>query len=114
MAPMPDVPALLETLVKHRVEFLVVGGVAVAHHGYVRATRDMDIVPEPSEGNLSHLWDALVQMEAEPLALGELRPQELPTPFTVEALHALGNWDLATCNGRLDILQYVGGKLETR
>jgi hypothetical protein len=97
--PLPDVPAILETLARHKVELVVIGGVAVAHHGYVRATEDVDIVPNPSEDNLRRLTHALVELEAEPLAL--------------EGLLELGNWDLATKYGRLDILQYLAGKQET-
>jgi hypothetical protein len=110
----PDVPAILATLIKHVVSFVVIGGVAVVHHGYVRATRDIDIVPGPNEENLGRLWNALVEMEARPLSLGDLRPEELPAPFTREGLFELGNWDLATKYGRIDILQYIVGKLETR
>ena len=113
MAPLPDVPAILGTLARHEVKFVVIGGVAVARHGYVRATKDVDIVPEPGEENLRRLFDALGELDAEPLALGELRPEELPAPLTLEGLLELGNWDLSTKYGRLDILQYVAGKQET-
>lgn len=110
---LPDIPAILTALIAHEVSFIVIGGVAVAHHGFVRATKDVDIVPEPNEQNLRRLWEALVGMEAEPLALGDLRPEELPTPFTLEGLLGLGSWDLATKHGRIDILQSLVGKLET-
>ena len=42
---------LLRVLREHDVDFLVIGGVAVAAHGYVRATKDVDIIPEPSATN---------------------------------------------------------------
>jgi hypothetical protein len=108
----PDVLAILATLVRHRTAFVVIGGVAVAHHGYVRATNDVDIVAEPSDPNLRRLWDALVELDARPLALDELGPEELPVPFSLETLLQLGNWDLATTHGRVDLLQHVAGKLE--
>lgn len=110
--PTPDIPAILETLLKHEVRFVVIGGVAVAHHGYVRTTKDVDVVPEPSDENLQRLWESLSELEAEPLALRDLRPNELPTPFTLQSLLNLGNWDLATTYGRIDILQHITGKLE--
>jgi hypothetical protein len=113
MPAAPDVPAILSTLVEHEVAFVVIGGVAVAFHGYVRATKDLDLVPEPSQGNLARLWDALREMKAEPLALGDIRPEELPAPFTLESLFGLGNWDLATRHGRVDVLQYLVGKIES-
>lgn len=112
MFPAPDVPAILRTLIKHRVSFVVIGGVAVAHHGYVRATKDIDIMPEPSDANLRRLWAALQDLDAAPLALQDFRPEELPEPFALGGLLKLGNWDLSTKHGRLDILQYVQGKLE--
>lgn len=109
----PDIPAILGVLVRHAVSFLVIGGAAVAHHGFVRATKDIDIVPEPSLVNLTRLWDALTEMEAQPLALGDFRADELPIPLSVEALREGGNWDLATTYGRIDVLQSVVGKLES-
>lgn len=112
--PTPDIPALLGALVKYNVDCVVIGGVAVAHHGFVRTTKDVDIVPGPDEENLGRLWECLVELEAEPLALGDLRPEELPAPLTLQSLRELGNWDLATSYGRLDILQHVAGKIETR
>lgn len=104
MPPAPDIPLVLGTLATHEVAFVVVGGVAVAYHGYVRATKDVDIVPQPRGENLRRLWDALLEMEARPLSLGD---------FTLDGLLNLGNWDLASRYGRVDVLQYVAGKLET-
>lgn len=108
-----DVPSILSTLIKHKVSFIVIGGVAVAHHGYVRTTKDLDIVPDPSDANLRRLWAALQVLDSAPLALQDLRPEELPEPFALEGLLKLGNWDLSTKHGRLDVLQYINGKLET-
>lgn len=108
----PDIPAILATLLEHETGFVVIGGVAVAHHGYVRATKDIDVVPEPSGKNLERLWLAVKEMDAEPLALGGFRREELPTPFTLQSLLDGANWDLETRHGRLDILQHVTGKLE--
>lgn len=39
----PDFREFLTSLNAHRVEYLLVGGYAVAYHGYPRATADMDI-----------------------------------------------------------------------
>jgi hypothetical protein len=44
---------------KHHVEFLVVGGYAVAFHGFVRATKDIDILFRNSPDNIQNLIDAL-------------------------------------------------------
>jgi hypothetical protein len=53
--------ALLATLREHNVEFVIIGGFSVAVHGVIRATKDIDIVPEPSSANLARLAAALRQ-----------------------------------------------------
>jgi len=39
----PDFKELLKLLNSHRVEYLIIGGYAVAYHGYPRATADIDV-----------------------------------------------------------------------
>jgi predicted nucleotidyltransferase len=39
---------LLECLAEAEIEFVLVGGLAVNAWGYMRATRDIDLVPDPS------------------------------------------------------------------
>lgn len=51
---------LLERLVEADIRFILVGGLAVNAWGYLRATRDVDVVPDPSKENLAKL-DALLQ-----------------------------------------------------
>ena len=67
--PGPETPArffdLLRVLSDHHVEFVLIGGFAVALHGHVRATKDVDIVPEQSPENLTRLWNALDELKAE-------------------------------------------------
>jgi hypothetical protein len=46
---------LMEALVADEVRFILIGGLAVGVHGVVRATRDMDIVPDPDPANLERL-----------------------------------------------------------
>lgn len=105
--------AILATLVANEVEFLLVGGLAVGYHGYPRATKDIDIVPAPDARNLDKLWVALVELDAEMLAVGELRREEMPVQHSAEALRGGANWDLRTTHGRLDVIQYLEGALES-
>ena len=44
-----DLRAVLSALVEHEVRFVIIGGVAVGAHGYVRGTDDLDIVPNPRQ-----------------------------------------------------------------
>lgn len=55
----PSFEKLLVRLADHGVQFIVVGGVAVALQGYMRMTEDVDILLEASTQNVSRLLDAL-------------------------------------------------------
>lgn len=50
---------LLVRLADHGVQFIVVGGVAVALQGYLRTTEDLDVLVEASRENVTRLLDAL-------------------------------------------------------
>lgn len=102
-----DPVVLLGALQAADVRFVIVGGFAVTFHGYTRTTKDLDVVPDPSEENLRRLWRALVALHARPADLDEFSADELP-PFTPEGLIAgQGNWVLYTDAGRLDLMLYV-------
>lgn len=59
-----DLRSLLQVLHESNVRFIVIGGVAVGAHGYVRATADLDLVPDPDPANLERLIDALQSLGA--------------------------------------------------
>jgi hypothetical protein len=48
------------------VDYVIVGGFALAAHGVVRATDDVDLVPEPSRENLDRLMATLALLDAAP------------------------------------------------
>jgi hypothetical protein len=56
---------LLLALREARVRFVVIGGIAVGVHGYVRATKDLDIVPDPEPENVTRLSSLLRELDAE-------------------------------------------------
>ncbi|MBC7459952.1 MAG: hypothetical protein H7287_01180 [Thermoleophilia bacterium] len=111
-----DRPLLMDELFRvlgeHAVEYFVIGGAAVNLHGYTRATKDLDIVPRPYVENLTRLHGALMELRAELHDSGDFRPNELPE-LSVEMLSGGGNWCLSTNFGRLDVLQFQHGVLET-
>jgi hypothetical protein len=95
---------LLSAVIGHGVEFIVVGGYAVAAHGFVRATKDIDVCPDPSDDNLRRLAAALAELEARPIGLDEFEGEfDLEPDF--EGLKMGGNWTLVTRHGRLDVMQ---------
>jgi len=103
---LPDLAALLAALHAAGVRHVVIGGVAVAAHGFVRATADVDLVPAPDPDNLLALGNALVLLEARlPLAGGR--------PFAHAehggVLRRGGNLTLDPAEGGLDIVQRAPG-----
>lgn len=101
-------PDLLRTLHRHGVEFVVIGGFSLAAHSVARATKDLDVVPEPSRANLRRLLTALEELEASPSAFDDFDPNEI-LELNLENLALGGNWILRTRYGRLDVMQYVQG-----
>jgi predicted nucleotidyltransferase len=93
------VGAILETLTAFGVEFLVVGGVAVQAHGYLRGTGDLDIVPKPTLLNLSRLGEALADLQAEPSRAA--LPVDVTDP---QLLKRVPLAPLITRHGRMDLL----------
>jgi predicted nucleotidyltransferase len=54
-----DLREFVESLLSRGVEFVIVGGHAVAFHGYPRMTDDIDILVRPSVVNGERIIDAL-------------------------------------------------------
>lgn len=102
---LPDLTALLRALTGADIEFVVVGGVAVAAHEYVRATEDVDLVPEPSHDNLDRLASLLIELDAR-LTLNAARPIG---DAERRALHQGRNLSVSTKVGDLDIIQRLPG-----
>jgi len=101
---------LLLTLTNAQVEFIVIGGVAVGVHGFTRATKDLDIVPDPSMENLERLAHVLTEIEAQHIGLEDFSPEEFPYDPTDPLQLAEGaNFRLETSLGPMDIMQWVSG-----
>lgn len=103
-----DIQGILEALVGEGVEFLVIGGVAVGFHGYIRATKDVDVVPAPDSDNLERLAHVLSSLEAKIEGADEFEDEESPDPLDPKALALGGNWVLRTRLGRFDVMQWIG------
>jgi hypothetical protein len=67
----PDFKEFLKLLNSHQVEYLLVGGYAVAYHGYPRATADMDVWVAAHPHNAERLVAALKEFGFD---LSELSP----------------------------------------
>jgi hypothetical protein len=89
--------SLLAAFAAAKVEYAVVGGVAVNVHGYVRATNDLDIFIRPTAENARAAFDAL-------LALGV--PLEGLTP--ADLLNDEENLRFGPEQDHIDILATIG------
>lgn len=98
-----DPDRLIEALVAGGTRFVLIGGLAVGVHGVVRATRDVDVVPDPDSGNLTRLAEVLRAIEARQIGVDT---EHLPNqPTDPAGLRSGGSFQLATVHGQLDILQ---------
>lgn len=105
--PELDIQGIIDRLGEARVDYIVIGGVAVGFHGYVRATKDLDIVPAPNRQNLERLVGVLGALGAELDGAGDFEAAELPDPLDPETLSLGGNWVLQTRLGRFDVMQWL-------
>jgi hypothetical protein len=75
-----DFRDLLAEFNARRVEYLVVGGHALAAHGFVRATKDLDVWVRPEPANASRVLAALAAFGA---PLQDLTESDLVSPGTI-------------------------------
>lgn len=57
---------ILAALDRHRVAYVLVGSMAMAAHGIVRATRDIDVFVNPDASNVDRLKAALQDVFSDP------------------------------------------------
>lgn len=94
----PDYSDLLRLFTAHNVEYIVVGAYAMAAHGYVRSTGDMDVFVRPTSDNAKAVYSALVEFGA-PLS-----------GITVEDFRASGTaYQIGVSPNRIDILTEIDG-----
>lgn len=76
---------ILFALVKHKVNFILIGGYAVIHYGYERTTGDMDIWLQLGNENRDKLINALADFGIEDEYLEILKQTDFTNP--VEVIH---------------------------
>ena len=93
-----DFKEFFQSLNNNQVRYLVVGGYAVAFHGYPRYTKDIDVWIEPGEQNTDQLVAALVEFGFDSLGL---KPSDFQEPGQIIQLGYPPN--------RIDILTSIEG-----
>lgn len=92
---------LLKRLVEADVRFVLVGGLAVNAWGYLRGTRDVDVVPDPSPKNLQKLETLLKDLGGRVDVGGQLLDSSAIRTFLRTGDRTLVLTDL----GQVDVLQ---------
>src|SRR4051812_47435441 len=102
-APRSDIERLLAALLRHGVEFVLVGGQAEALQGSPRVTYDLDVCYRRSPDNIANMSAALLELNA------RLRgaPEGLPFRPDPRTLGAGLNFTFSTDLGDFDILGEV-------
>lgn len=97
---------LLRALIRHRVDFFVVGGVAAQLEGAPILTLDLDVLYDRAPANLDRLLAALRELEAHYRDLAHRHIEPDRTRLETHRLH-----NLLTALGALDCLGTVGAGL---
>lgn len=115
MSTPPDPTPLFDTLRRHGVPFVIVGGHAVNFHGYVRATESTEVVWLRSPESEDSLARALAEVDAKYIG-NDIDPttgieRTYPvTPAFVRASHLMMLW---TIHGFLSLFDHVPGVPDT-
>ncbi|HEX7058245.1 MAG TPA: nucleotidyl transferase AbiEii/AbiGii toxin family protein [Solirubrobacterales bacterium] len=99
-----DAQRILEELARHRVDFVLVGGMAAQTHGNTRMTNDVDVIPGPDPQNLERLAEALRALEAR-----VLNPGYESLSIDAAMLPRATIWQFATPHGDIDVLHDAPG-----
>ena len=94
----PDFQDMIECFIEEKVRFIVVGAYAMAVHGYIRATGDIDFFVQPTDENAEKVYNALVRFGA-PLA--GIVQQDFATEGTV--------FQMGLSPFRIDIITKIEG-----
>jgi hypothetical protein len=97
---MPDLERLLERLLRHEVDFVVIGGYAAMAYGSTYVTFDVDVCTPLSGLNLQRIHAALADLHP----CHRMTPQELPFVLPNDQESAFKNIYLKTDLGQIDCL----------
>jgi hypothetical protein len=93
-----DFAEMLAALSAAGAEYLLVGAHALAVHGVVRATGDLDIWVRPTAENAKKVWSALIAFGA---PLQDLTERDLATPDLI--------FQIGVAPYRIDVMTWIDG-----
>jgi predicted nucleotidyltransferase len=99
--------AILATLERHGVRYVLIGGLAANAHGTRRTTRDVDVIVERTTVNFERVCAAARELEVgSPVVDSQLRELD---PLDPDDLMLAANVSLDTRDGELDIMSEAKG-----
>lgn len=111
---------LLKALDDYKVEYILIGGVAVIIHGFERLTRDIDLFIKQTAPNIQQLKDALNSLyhdkTIEEITIDELQNYPIirygtPNGFYIDIMTRLGE-AFSFDDLRYEIIEYQGIKIK--
>jgi predicted nucleotidyltransferase len=102
---MIELKPTLKALTENKVNFVIVGGVAITAHGSAYLTQDLDFCYSRSKENLRNIVSALSQFRPRPRGF----PENLPYIFDETTLQNGTNFTFKTDLGSIDLLGEVAG-----
>lgn len=116
-----DVAALAQLFEKHRVVWALIGGYAIAAHGFVRFSEDVDVLVDPSPTNTARWIAALAELPDH--AAQELMGQErlfdesgpyavrINDEFTVDVMPSACGYSWAELASHVELKEVDGVKI---
>jgi len=110
-----DFKEFLSLLNSEKIEYLLIGGYAVAYYGYLRGTKDIDVWVAFDRENLSRLISALGKFGfstnslSPEMFLGEKTVFRMGVPPNrIEVLTKIAGVEFRGCYGRRQMIDYEG------
>jgi hypothetical protein len=100
-----DLAQIIPPLVRAKVDFILIGGMAAILHGSARVTFDVDLVYSRTDENIERLVAALALHGPYPRGV----PGNLPFSLGVETIRNGLNFTLTTNLGAVDLFGEVAG-----
>ncbi len=112
-----DLVELCRNFNKHKVKYVVIGGFAVIHYGYVRGTMDIDILVDASVENIKKIKKALLYLPDK--AVKEMRDDDLDVynvvrvadEIIVDLLKQVGTIDYKEASKHIEYKEVDGVKI---
>ena len=81
---------IVDALNRGGVRYVIVGGLAAGTHGVVRATRDLDLVPDPERSNMDRLARVLSDLGGQHPVTDQLTAAGIARPVSLKVLTQAG------------------------